>query len=53
VHERSDRLSLLARVVAVLEGREIPFALIGASALTIHGVNRLTLDMDLIVVDPA
>ncbi|HEX6899975.1 MAG TPA: nucleotidyltransferase [Thermoanaerobaculia bacterium] len=45
-------MSLLARVVAVLEAKGIPFALIGASALTIHGVNRLTLDMDLLVVDP-
>lgn len=52
MHERPDRLSLLARVVAVLEARGIPFALIGASALTIHGVNRLTLDMDLLVIDP-
>jgi len=40
-------------VVAVLEARGVPFALIGASALTIHGVNRLTLDMDLLVVDSA
>ncbi len=45
-------MSLLARVSESLRAAGIPHALIGASALTIHGVNRSTLDVDLFVVDP-
>lgn len=44
-------MSLLAQVVSVLETAGIPYALIGASALTVHGINRSTLDLDLLAVD--
>jgi hypothetical protein len=40
-------------VAGALGSARIPFALIGASALTIHGVNRSTLDVDLLVTDRA
>jgi hypothetical protein len=43
--------SLLAHVTARLDGARIPCALIGASALAVHGVSRSTLDQDLLVVD--
>lgn len=46
-------MSLLAQVSGVLRAQGIPYALIGASALTIHGVNRSTLDVDLFTVDRA
>jgi predicted nucleotidyltransferase len=46
-------VSLLAQVSEALRAAGIPHALIGASALTIHGVNRSTLDVDLFAVDPA
>ena len=46
-------MSLLARVSEVLKAKGIPHVLIGASALTIHGVNRSTLDVDLFTVDRA
>ena len=43
--------SLLAHVVAHLEALGIPLALIGASALAVHGVSRSTIDQDLLVTD--
>ncbi|HET7042001.1 MAG TPA: hypothetical protein VFI13_08270, partial [Gemmatimonadales bacterium] len=43
-------MSLLARVSEVLKARGIPHVLVGASALTIHGVNRSTIDLDLFTV---
>jgi hypothetical protein len=46
-------MSLLGRVAQILRTAEIPFALIGASAMAAHGVGRSTLDQDLLVVDPA
>ncbi len=46
-------MSLLAQVSGVLRTQGILHALIGASALTIHGVNRSTLDVDLFTVDRA
>lgn len=46
-------MSLLAQVSGVLKAKEIPHVLIGASALTIHGVIRSTLDVDLFAVDRA
>jgi len=46
-------VSLLARVSEVLKAQGIPHVLAGASALTIHGVNRSTLDVDLFTVDRA
>lgn len=45
--------SLLARVVHVLEARQIPFALIGAAAMAAHGVSRATQDTDLFSVGPS
>jgi hypothetical protein len=46
-------MSLLTHVARILRTAEIPFALIGASAMATYGVNRSTLDQDLLVVDPA
>jgi hypothetical protein len=46
-------VSLLSQVTAVLDEAEIPFALIGAAALTVYGVNRATLDLDLFATSPA
>jgi hypothetical protein len=46
-------VSLLARVSGVLQVAGIPHVLVGASALTIHGVNRSTIDVDLLTVDRA
>jgi predicted nucleotidyltransferase len=46
-------VSLLARVSEVLKARGIPHVLVGASALTIHGINRSTLDVDLFTLDRA
>ena len=36
----ADRLSLLPRVAARLRERRIPFAVIGAAAMAVHGVSR-------------
>jgi hypothetical protein len=44
-------VSLLARVSEILRAQGIPHVLVGASALTIHGVNRSTLDVDLFTID--
>jgi nucleotidyltransferase AbiEii toxin of type IV toxin-antitoxin system len=41
-----------ARVVALLRGRGIPFAVVGATALAVHGVSRATRDVDVLVTDP-
>lgn len=46
-------MTLLARVVAALQAAGISHALIGAGALTVHGVNRATHDLDLLVIDPS
>jgi len=46
-------MTLLARVAAVLQEAGVSHALIGAGALTVHGVNRATHDLDLLVVDPS
>lgn len=45
-------MSLLAQVVAALEGAEIRFAVIGAAALPALGLSRSTLDIDLLSTDP-
>jgi len=42
---------LLRAVLKVLEDQEIRYALIGATALAIHGVSRSTADVDLLVDD--
>lgn len=47
-----ERLSLLERVGAVLGAAGVAHALIGASALAVHGVARSTLDQDLLAMDP-
>jgi predicted nucleotidyltransferase len=44
---------VLARVVALLRDRGIPFAVVGAAAMAVHGVSRATRDVDVLVLDPA
>ncbi len=44
-------MTLIARVVAALQAADISYALIGAGALTVHGVARATIDCDLFVLD--
>jgi hypothetical protein len=41
------------RVITYLESRRVPCALIGGVALSVHGIARATLDVDLLVADPA
>src|SRR5215218_10403475 len=53
VHGGADRVSLLARVSEALRAAGVPYALIGASAMTIDGVNRSTIEVDLFELDPA
>lgn len=44
---------LLEKVTSALDRAEIPYAVIGASALTVYGVSRATFDLDLLVeVEP-
>lgn len=45
-------MSLLKNVVTLLKERGTPFALIGATAMAVHGVSRSTRDYDLLVVTP-
>lgn len=47
----AERRSLLARVSDLLADHRIRYALIGASAMAIHGVSRSTVDIDLLVTD--
>jgi hypothetical protein len=47
LHRGVDRLSLIERIAAQLTERHIPFAVIGAAALAVHGVSRGTRDLDL------
>jgi hypothetical protein len=44
-------MTLLARVTALLARERIRVALIGASALAVHGVSRSTVDIDLLTTD--
>ena len=44
-------MTLLEKVVLILEQHRIPHALIGAGALAVHGVSRSTLDQDLLAMD--
>ena len=46
-------MTVVGRVAAALQGARIAYALIGAGALTVHGVTRATHDLDLLVVDPS
>jgi predicted nucleotidyltransferase len=43
----------LARVTRILREGSLPFALIGAAAMAVHGIARSTLDLDLLTTDPA
>ena len=45
-------MSLLKSTVTLLKERGAPFALIGATAMAVHGVSRSTRDYDLLVVSP-
>ena len=47
----TEPVTLLDIVADHLENRGVPFALIGAAALAIHGISRSTLDIDLLVTD--
>jgi hypothetical protein len=47
----ADRPPLLDQITDHLEREQIPFALIGAAALAVHGISRSTLDIDLLVCD--
>jgi predicted nucleotidyltransferase len=44
-------MTLLARVVSALDGRGVRCALIGATAMAVHGISRATLDFDLMATD--
>ena len=44
-------MNLLAEVVSILRRETIDHALIGATAMAIHGVSRATADVDLLTVD--
>jgi hypothetical protein len=44
-------VSLLSTIAAALENAGIPYALVGAAAMAVHGVSRSTLDQDLLVTD--
>jgi hypothetical protein len=39
--------------VALLDGRGVPFCVIGGVALAVHGFARYTADVDLLAMDPA
>lgn len=45
-------MSLLPQITTVLDQAGIPHAFIGATALTVYGVNRSTLDLDLFATSP-
>ena len=47
----SEPATLLDRVAASLDHAGVPFALIGAGALAVHGISRATLDLDLLATD--
>ncbi len=47
----TDRTALFDHVTALLDRAGIPYALIGAAALAIHGVSRSTQDLDLLTPD--
>jgi hypothetical protein len=48
----TDPHGLLRAVAGTLGDAQIGFALIGASALAVHGVSRSTIDIDLLTTDP-
>jgi len=52
VHRRATAVTLLDHVAALLEGADVPYALVGAGALAVHGVSRSTVDHDLLTTEP-
>jgi hypothetical protein len=44
-------MTLSGQVLAALRAADISYALIGAGALTVHGVTRATIDVDFLVLD--
>ncbi len=46
-------MNAAATLIAYLEQRGVPCALIGGIALSAHGITRATLDVDVLVADPA
>ncbi|MCL4837836.1 MAG: nucleotidyltransferase [Thermoanaerobaculia bacterium] len=44
-------MSLLGDVAGLLDREAIPFAVIGAAAMALHGVSRATADIDLLALD--
>lgn len=46
-------MTLSRQVLAALRAADISYALIGAGALTVHGVARATIDVDFLVLDPS
>jgi hypothetical protein len=46
-------VSLLERIHAVLEQQRIPYSLIGATAMAVHGVSRATQDVDVLTTAAA
>jgi hypothetical protein len=51
MHELGNGLSPFAGATSTLEAASIPYALIGAAALAVHGISRSTFDLDLLAVD--
>ncbi len=51
MHARRGRVTLLERVVAAIDSLGVSHALIGATALAVHGVSRSTADVDLLTTD--
>ena len=47
----ADSQLLADQVCGILDQARVPFALIGAAALAVHGVSRSTVDIDLLVTD--
>ena len=46
-------MTLRSRVLEILHKADISYALIGAGALSVHGVTRSTSDVDFLVLDPS
>ena len=45
-----DILDELRKLVAVLDEREVPYALCGGMAMGVHGLARTTIDIDLLIL---
>ena len=46
----AHRVSLIERVAAILDRADARYALVGAAAMTVHGVGRSTRDVDLLTL---